>query len=84
MRLTLYANSEGALSFHDSPGAEAVPFELADGYRIGEGIGGAAATYVFGRPGTLGMTLQKAIDVGILWPAFDQVIASTDPKRNPS
>lgn len=57
--ITLYSDSDGALSFYPSEGATAVEFELADGYRVGEGFTGVRM--ILGPPGTLGMTDRKSV-----------------------
>lgn len=74
--VTLYADRDGALSFHPGPVASPVPFELADGYRVDEGFTGVRM--IFGPPGTLGMTLEQALSAKVLRPVFDERIASVD------
>jgi hypothetical protein len=43
--MTLYADADGALSLHRTEGATEVPFELADGYRVGPGFTGVLAIF---------------------------------------
>jgi hypothetical protein len=75
--VTLYADSDGALSFYPSDGASPVPFELADGYELKGGlVGGRVA--IFGPPGKLGLQVDEALTAGILKPVFDKRIASVD------
>jgi hypothetical protein len=72
--VTVYADADGALSFYSSKGATEVPFELADGYRVGPGFTGVLA--IFDAPGTLGMTLEQALTARVLRPVFDKPISS--------
>lgn len=77
--VTLYANDDGALSFYrKDDGATELPFELADGYRVGEGLGGLLC--IFGKPGSLGMSLDAALMARIIRPVFDKRIAPVDEK----
>lgn len=73
--VTLYAVFDAELSFYATADATPLEFELADGYRIGEGLGGAKM--IFGAPGELGMNLDTALERGILRAVFDRRIAST-------
>jgi hypothetical protein len=65
--VTLYRGSDGAISFERSADAEKLEAVLADGYRIGEGVGVTGEeTYVFGHSGELGMTAVQAVERGVL------------------
>jgi hypothetical protein len=64
-KITIY-RTEAGWSLSNAPGATPVEAELADGYRLGEGLGGASAPCIFGRPGQLGMKAKEAIDVGAI------------------
>jgi hypothetical protein len=78
--VTLYADADGALSFYPSDGASAVPFELAEGYRLEGGlVGGRVA--IFGKPGKLGMQVDEALTAGVLKPVFDKRLASVDDEE---
>lgn len=66
MNVTVYRLASGALTLVQTEGAEPVEAELTDGYRVGEGIGGSSSVYVFGGPGELGMTAERAIERGVL------------------
>jgi hypothetical protein len=65
--VTVYRRSDGAISFDRSADAEQLEAVLADGYRIGDGVGITGdGTYVFGRAGELGMTAAQAVERGVL------------------
>jgi hypothetical protein len=74
-QVTLYAgpSTDGGLTFYPSDDTIAVRFELADGYRVGEGFTGVRM--VFGPPGTMGMSIDEAITRRILWPAPPDPVA---------
>jgi hypothetical protein len=77
-RVTLYSGpaTDGRLSFFPSEGTSEVVFMLADGYEIGEGFTGVAM--IVGPPGTLGMSIDEALNSGVLTPVFDKVLARTE------
>jgi len=66
MRVFVFRLPDATLSLERSENAEPMQAWLSDGYRIGKGVGGPSTTYVFGASGELGMTAEKAIEVGIL------------------
>jgi hypothetical protein len=74
-RVTLYAGpgTDGKLSFYPSDRCTTVGFELADGYRIGEGFTGVRM--ILGPPGTLGMSIDEPISRRVLWPAPPDPVA---------
>lgn len=65
--VTLYRSSDGTISFDQRAQAEELQAVLADGYRIGEGVGITdEGKYVFGRSGEVGMTAAQAVERGVL------------------
>jgi len=73
MQVTVHRLPNGSISFLHTEGAEPVEAELGDGYHVGEDGGCTASIYVFGPPGTLGMTAMEAMRAGVLrFPAFER------------
>lgn len=77
-KITIYRDKVGIWHMMPREGTVGVEAELADGYRIGEAIGGASTHLVFGRPGTLGMTADQAVRKGVL---KTRVVRSKPPAR---
>jgi hypothetical protein len=69
MKVIVYRLRDGTLTLSHVEGAatiEAIEADLADGFRVGEGLGGSSIIRIFGPPGTLGMTAAVAIKAGVL------------------
>lgn len=74
MKVTLYRFGPGRYALLPVDGAEKLTGELAEGYSLGKGLGGSAATTIFGRAGTLGMSVEQAVRAGVL-------VLDPSPKR---
>lgn len=62
-KVTVYRNAAGIWQLWGDK-ATAVEAELAEGYRVGEGLGGQLC--IFGKPGQLGMSADEAVRSGVL------------------
>lgn len=65
MKVTLYRTTAGNLSFYEFGATGEVLAELEAGYRIEEGAYDGLFR-IFGPPGQLGMSIDRAIEAGVL------------------
>jgi hypothetical protein len=63
-KITIYRTKAGVWELSPTPGCIAVEADLAEGYRVAEGVGGVR--YVVGAKGGLGMTADEAVRARVL------------------
>ncbi len=65
-KITIYRDAHGVWHMMPIEGGVAVEGELAEGYRLAEGVGGSTSHFIYGRAGTIAMTADEAVRRGVI------------------